>query len=240
MLIGLAVAQGCLHILARPFERRLRLGFWQPEVCRETEIDQLASCLSRLREKKESLSEAELREAKLLFDCHMGLFTQSAHVGEARICAASSRRREHIQCATASADCCKCVAFAEGWTVLHFLEKMEFGDGAEDVANLFERGSERGRYTNLQDMLVWHRRHWKDFISMSARDIMRIPVHHLAGYLRSAFASTSNLTGHYCGAAAATGQVHHLVQSRSLPQPSCQAIGLCCSGQQPMLDSLFV
>merc|ERR1712062_554093 len=43
----------------------------------------------------------------------------------------------------------------EGWTVLHFLERMEFGDGAEDVANLFES--------------------WKDFISQSPRDIMRIP-----------------------------------------------------------------
>ncbi|CAE7556799.1 unnamed protein product [Symbiodinium pilosum] len=68
-----------------------------------------------LREKKESLSEAELREV----------------------------RREYA------------LPPPEGWTVLHFLEKMEFGDGAEDVANLFE--------------------HWKDFISMSAGDIMRIP-----------------------------------------------------------------
>lgn len=43
----------------------------------------------------------------------------------------------------------------EGWTIQTFLETMGFGDGAEDLANLFER--------------------WEDFISMNARDIMRIP-----------------------------------------------------------------
>jgi len=42
----------------------------------------------------------------------------------------------------------------EGWTVITFLERIKFGDGAEDVANLFE--------------------HWKDFISMSPKDITRI------------------------------------------------------------------
>lgn len=42
----------------------------------------------------------------------------------------------------------------EGWTVLEFLNQMEFGDGAEDVANMFE--------------------HWADFISMSPKDIIRI------------------------------------------------------------------
>eukprot|EP00439_Symbiodinium_sp_Y106_P073196 s3251_g13.t1 len=68
-----------------------------------------------LKEKKESLSEAELREV----------------------------RREYA------------LPPPEGWTILDFLEQMKFGDGAEDVANLFEQ--------------------WKDFISMSARDIMRIP-----------------------------------------------------------------
>lgn len=68
-----------------------------------------------LKEKKESLSEAELREV----------------------------RREYA------------LPPPEGWTIQNFLEHMKFGDGAEDVANLFE--------------------HWKDFISMSPRDIMRIP-----------------------------------------------------------------
>lgn len=43
----------------------------------------------------------------------------------------------------------------EGWTVLEFLKRMKFGDGDEDVANLFES--------------------WRDFISMAPRDIMRIP-----------------------------------------------------------------
>jgi len=42
----------------------------------------------------------------------------------------------------------------EGWTVQRFLEEMDFGDGAEDLANLFER--------------------WEDFISMTAQDITRI------------------------------------------------------------------
>lgn len=42
----------------------------------------------------------------------------------------------------------------EGWTVLSFLERMKFGDGAEDVANLFAT--------------------WEDFISMSGQDITRI------------------------------------------------------------------
>ncbi|CAJ1375008.1 unnamed protein product [Effrenium voratum] len=68
-----------------------------------------------LKEKKESLSEAELREV----------------------------RREYA------------LPPPQGWTVLSFLERMKFGDGAEDVANLFEN--------------------WKDFISMSPKDIMRIP-----------------------------------------------------------------
>ena len=31
----------------------------------------------------------------------------------------------------------------EGWTILDFLEQMNFGDGAEDVANLFESQPER-------------------------------------------------------------------------------------------------
>ena len=31
-----------------------------------------------------------------------------------------------------------------GWTILNFLDHMKFGDGAEDVANLFETGSEIG------------------------------------------------------------------------------------------------
>lgn len=43
----------------------------------------------------------------------------------------------------------------EGWTVQQFLERMDFGDNAEDVANLFET--------------------WEDFISMTAKDITRIP-----------------------------------------------------------------
>lgn len=68
-----------------------------------------------LKEKKENLSQAELREI----------------------------RREYAPPAP------------EGWTVLHFLERMEFGEGAEDVANLFER--------------------WQDFISMTPKDIPRIP-----------------------------------------------------------------
>merc|ERR1719453_2635967 len=38
----------------------------------------------------------------------------------------------------------------DGWTVLQFLEAMNFGDGAEDVANLFET--------------------WADFISMTQQD----------------------------------------------------------------------
>jgi hypothetical protein len=42
----------------------------------------------------------------------------------------------------------------EGWTVLHFLEQMKFGDGAEEVAALFER--------------------WEDFISQDWKDLMRI------------------------------------------------------------------
>jgi len=67
-----------------------------------------------LREKKENLSEAELREI----------------------------RREYAP------------PPPEGWTVLHFLERMKFGDGAEDVANLFET--------------------WEDFISMTTKDISRI------------------------------------------------------------------
>jgi len=70
---------------------------------------------SALKEKKDALTEAELREI----------------------------RREYAP------------PPPEGWTVLHFLETMDFGDGAEDVANLFER--------------------WEDFISMTARDITRIP-----------------------------------------------------------------
>lgn len=69
-----------------------------------------------LKEKKESLSEAELREI----------------------------RREYAPPAP------------EGWTVLEFLRRMDFGDGAEDVANLFER--------------------WEDFISMSPKDITRLDV----------------------------------------------------------------
>jgi len=67
-----------------------------------------------LKEKKEAISEAELREI----------------------------RREYAP------------PPPEGWTVLVFLERMGFGDGAEDVANMFER--------------------WEDFISMTARDITRI------------------------------------------------------------------
>lgn len=67
-----------------------------------------------LKEKKESLSEAEMREI----------------------------RREYAPLPP------------EGWTVLHFLEQMKFGDGAEDVANLFES--------------------WEDFISMTPKDITRI------------------------------------------------------------------
>jgi len=67
-----------------------------------------------LKETKESVSEAELREI----------------------------RREYAQ------------PPPEGWTVLTFLERMNFGDNAEDIANLFER--------------------WEDFISMSAKDITRI------------------------------------------------------------------
>ena len=64
---------------------------------------------------------------------------------------------------------CFCLSFTtEGWTVQHFLEEMKFGEGAEDVANLFESfGKSRACLHVL--------RHWKDFISMSARDIMRIP-----------------------------------------------------------------
>merc|ERR1719301_391580 len=42
----------------------------------------------------------------------------------------------------------------DGWTVLEFLEAMKFGDGAEDVANLFET--------------------WADFISMTQQDIIRL------------------------------------------------------------------
>lgn len=42
----------------------------------------------------------------------------------------------------------------EGWTVLTFLEQMNFGESAEDVANMFER--------------------WEDFISMTPKDITRI------------------------------------------------------------------
>lgn len=67
-----------------------------------------------LKEKKENLSEAELREI----------------------------RREYAP------------PPPEGWTVLEFLERMKFGDGAEDVANLFES--------------------WEDFISMTPKDISRI------------------------------------------------------------------
>uniref|UniRef100_A0A7S1B229 Myb-like domain-containing protein n=1 Tax=Noctiluca scintillans TaxID=2966 RepID=A0A7S1B229_NOCSC len=43
----------------------------------------------------------------------------------------------------------------QGWTVIDFLQKMEFGDGAEEVAALFET--------------------WEDFISMNGRDALRIP-----------------------------------------------------------------
>jgi len=43
----------------------------------------------------------------------------------------------------------------EGWTVLDFLQKIKFGDGAEDVAALFEK--------------------WGDFISMSSKDVFLIP-----------------------------------------------------------------
>jgi len=68
-----------------------------------------------LRDKKESLSEAEMREV----------------------------RREYAP------------PPPEGWTVREFLEQMKFGDGYEDVADLFEE--------------------WKDFISMSPKDVQRIP-----------------------------------------------------------------
>lgn len=68
-----------------------------------------------LRDKKESLSEAEMREV----------------------------RREYAP------------PPPEGWTVREFLEQMSFGEGYEDVADLFEE--------------------WKDFISMSPKDIQRIP-----------------------------------------------------------------
>merc|ERR1712232_502217 len=67
-----------------------------------------------LREKKENLSQAEVREI----------------------------RREYAP------------PPPEGWTVLHFLERMKFGDGAEEVAALFER--------------------WEDFISQDWKDLMRI------------------------------------------------------------------
>jgi len=67
-----------------------------------------------LKEKKRTLSEAELREV----------------------------RREYA------------LPPPDGWTVLDFLQRMEFGDGAEDVANLFDR--------------------WEDFISMTLSDIFRI------------------------------------------------------------------
>lgn len=67
-----------------------------------------------LKEKKENVSEAELREI----------------------------RREYAP------------PPPEGWTVQHFLQRMGFGDGVEEVANLFER--------------------WEDFISMSPKDITRI------------------------------------------------------------------
>lgn len=74
-----------------------------------------------------------------------------------------------------------------GWTILNFLEHMKFGDGAEDVANLFETGSEIGLLSDTSECVVkaWfyklppNPRHWKDFISMSPRDIMRIPAGHL-------------------------------------------------------------
>ena len=61
------------------------------------------------------------------------------------------------------------VLLAQGWTVQHFLEEMRFGEGVEDVANLFESGPKSRPCLNVV------LRHWKDFISMSARDIMRIP-----------------------------------------------------------------
>jgi len=68
-----------------------------------------------LKEKKHSLTEAELREV----------------------------RREYAP------------PPPDGWSIMTFLENMGFGDGGEDVANLFDS--------------------WEDFISMTARDIMRIP-----------------------------------------------------------------
>lgn len=42
----------------------------------------------------------------------------------------------------------------EGWTVLTFLERIHFGDGAEELADLFER--------------------WEDFISMDSKDLRRL------------------------------------------------------------------
>lgn len=42
----------------------------------------------------------------------------------------------------------------EGWTILTFLEQINFGEGAEEVADLFER--------------------WEDFISMDSRDVRRL------------------------------------------------------------------
>ena len=35
-----------------------------------------------------------------------------------------------------------CNLMLEGWTILNFLEQMKFGEGAEDVANLFETDSQ--------------------------------------------------------------------------------------------------
>lgn len=67
-----------------------------------------------LRDKKENLSDAEMREV----------------------------RREYAH------------PPPDGWTVLTFLEKMKFGDGAEEVADLFEE--------------------WGDFISMDPDDVARL------------------------------------------------------------------
>ena len=92
--------------------------------------------LSRLKEKKESLSEAELREAGSGFRMihtrvSRGHWTECLQVR--REYALPPQEGRHFPNKSAEASAC-----FEGWTILDFLEQMKFGDGAEDVANLFE------------------------------------------------------------------------------------------------------
>ena len=102
----------------------------------------------RLKDKKESLSEAELREAT---DWHLKLEQGFAVVQVRREYALPPPEGEmwsilhpcKLEFISQTVQNCPSHFKVEGWTILDFLERIQFGDGAEDVANLFENRTQR-------------------------------------------------------------------------------------------------